>query len=87
MTITLPLQHQEEAKLLAIAKTKGVSPNALVCEAVNRIIEEASGEASANKEPTVSARGILAKYGPAPSAEEIDQNRAEMLANFPRDDF
>jgi hypothetical protein len=87
MIITLPLQPQEEAKLLAIAKAKGVSPNALVCDAVNRIIEEASDEASVKKEPTVSVRGILAKYGPAPSAEEIDQNRAEMFANFPRDDF
>jgi hypothetical protein len=87
MTITLPLQPQEEAKLLALAKAKGVSPNALVREAVNRIIEEASGDASIKEEPTVSARGILAKYGPAPSAEEIDQNRAEMFANFPRDDF
>ena len=34
-----------------------------------------------------SLRGLLAKYGPAPSAEEIDQNRAEMFANFPPSDF
>jgi len=88
ITITLPLQPQEEAKLLAVAKAKGVSANALVREAVNRIIAEAPpGEASTKKEPTRSARGILAKYGPAPSAEEIDANRAEMFANFPRDDF
>jgi hypothetical protein len=87
MTITLPLRPQEEAKLLAIAKAKGVSPDALVREAVNRMIEEAPAEASVRKEPTLSARGILAKYGSAPSAEEIDQNRAEMFANFPRDDF
>jgi len=87
MTVTLPLQPREEAKLLAIAKAKGVSPNALVCEAINRIIEEASEEASVKKEPTISARGILAKYGAAPSAEEIDKNRTEMFASFPRDDF
>ena len=87
MTITLPLQPQEEAKLLAAARAKGVSPNALVREAVERIIAEAPGESSLKKEPTRSMRGLLAKYGPAPSAEEIDRNRAEMLANFPRDDF
>jgi hypothetical protein len=87
MTITLPLRPQEEAKLLAIAKAKGVSPDALIREAVNRMIEEAPAAASVKKEPTLSARGILAKYGSAPSAEEIDQNRAEMFANFPRDDF
>jgi hypothetical protein len=87
MTITLPLEPQEEAKLLAVARAKGVSANVLVREAVNRIIAEAPGVANVKKEPTVSARGILAKYGPAPSAEEIDQNRAEMFAGFPRDDF
>ena len=87
MTITLPLQPQEEAKLLAAAKAKGVSANALVREAVNRIIAEVPGEATIQKEPTRSVRGLLAKYGPPPSAEEIDENRAEMLANFPREDF
>ena len=85
MTITLPLLPQEEAKLLAAAKAKGVSADALVREALNKIIAEAPGQVSLKKEPTLSARGILAKYGPAPSADEIDQNRAEMFANFPRD--
>jgi hypothetical protein len=51
-----------------------------------KIIAEAP-EAAARKEPTLSLRGLLSKYGPAPSAEEIDQNRAEMSANFPRTDF
>jgi hypothetical protein len=87
MNITLPLQPQEEAKLLAAARAKGVSANALVQEAVNKIIAAAPGEASVKKERTRSVRGLLAKYGPAPSAEEIDENRAEMFANFPRDDF
>jgi hypothetical protein len=64
-----------------------VSAGALVREAVDKIIAEATAEMSAKKEPTQSTRGILAKYGPAPSAEEIDENRAEMFANFPRDDF
>jgi hypothetical protein len=27
----------------------------------------------------------VAKYGPAPSAEEIDENRREMLTGFARD--
>ncbi len=86
MTITLPLDPQEEARLIAAAKAKGLSPDALVREAVDRILAEAPN-LSPTKEPTRSLRGLLAKYGPAPSAEEIDQNRAEMLANFPRSDF
>ena len=84
MTITLPLQPQEEAKLLALARAKGLSPDTLIREAVDTILAEAPGEI-VPKEPTRSLRGILAKYGPAPSAEEIDQNRVEMFANFPRD--
>ena len=82
MTLTLPLEPQEEAKLVAAARAKGVSLDALVREALGPIFAEAPV-----KEPTQSLRGILAKYGPAPSAEEIDQNRAEMFANFPRSDF
>ena len=84
MTITLPLQPQEAAKLVALAQAKGLSPDALVRQALDGILAQAP-EVSSKKEPTRSARGILAKYGPAPSAEEIDQNREEMFANFARD--
>ena len=87
MTITLPLEPQEEARLTAAARARGLSTAALVRQAVERILEETSGTTSSAKEPTRSLRGLLAKYGPAPSAEEIDQNRAEMFANFPRSDF
>ena len=40
MTITLPLQPQEEARLIAAAQAKGVSTDALVREAVNKILAE-----------------------------------------------
>ena len=81
MTVTLRLDLREQAKLTASAHARGLSAAGLVLEAVDRILANAP---DATKEPTRSARGILAKYGPAPSAEEIDQNRAEMLANFAR---
>jgi hypothetical protein len=84
MTITLPPQKQ--AKLNALAEAKGLSADELVQEAIDKILNEAP-EAVSPKEPTRSLRGLLAKYGPAPSAEEIDQNRAEMFSNFPRSDF
>lgn len=86
MNITLPLQPQEEARLIAAAQAKGLSTDALVREALDKILAEAP-DVSLRKEPTRSLRGLLAKYGPAPSAEEIDENRAEMFANFPRSDF
>lgn len=34
-----------------------------------------------------SLHGLLADLGPGPTAEEIDESRREMLANFPREDF
>lgn len=86
MTITLPLQAQPEAKLAAAAQARGVSMLEPIQEAVNAIL---AGEtnASVKKEPTLSLKGLLAKYGTAPSSEEIDRNRVEMLANFARSDF
>jgi hypothetical protein len=86
MTITLPLEPQKQAKLIALAQEKGVSADDLVREAIDKILAEAS-EVTPLEGPTRSLRGLLAKYGPAPSAEEIDQNRAEMFADFPRSDF
>jgi hypothetical protein len=40
MTITLPLQPQEEARLIAIAQAKGLSTDALVREALDKILFE-----------------------------------------------
>ena len=43
MTITLPLQPREEAKLIALALAKGVSTETLLREAVDRILSDAPG--------------------------------------------
>lgn len=42
MTISLPLQPQEEARLVAVARAKGLFTDALVREALDRILAEAS---------------------------------------------
>ena len=42
VTISLPLQPQEEARLVAVARAKGLSTDALVREALERILAEAS---------------------------------------------
>jgi hypothetical protein len=51
MTITLPLEPQEEAKLIAVAQAEGLSTDALVREALERILADApaipNGESSA----------------------------------------
>jgi hypothetical protein len=79
------LPPQEEARLIAVARARGLSTDALVREALNKVLAEAPDPSP--KEPTRSLRGLLAKYGQAPSAEDIDQNRKDMFANFPRSDF
>ena len=41
MTITLPLEPQKEAKLNAVARAKGLTPDELLTEAIDQIIGEA----------------------------------------------
>ena len=54
MTITLPLQPQEEAKLIAVAQPKGVSTDVLVREALDKILADAPDQ----PEPKVESRPI-----------------------------
>ena len=54
MTITLPLQPQEEAKLIAVAQAKGVSADALLREALDRILADAPDPV----EPKLESRPI-----------------------------
>ncbi|MGA2219844.1 MAG: hypothetical protein ABSG51_17270 [Terracidiphilus sp.] len=79
MLIELP--ESLEAALKHHASTLGVSPAVYV-----RVVLERSLAASLTSQPTEApfktGRGVLAKYGAAPSAEEIDANRAEMFHNF-----
>ena len=55
MTITLPLQPQEEAKLIAVAQAKGVSTDDLVREALEKIL---AAEPDQTNEPTLESRPI-----------------------------
>jgi len=86
MSINLPLEPHQEALLAALARSRGLSSDDLVREAINKMLADAPTSES-RKEPTRSLRGLLSKYGPAPSAEEIDETWGEMSANFPRADF
>jgi hypothetical protein len=82
MTITLSLQPQEEARLIAAARARGLSTDALVREALEKILAEALDHTA---KPKKSAYGLLAKYGPGPTEEEIDENRREMFRGFGED--
>jgi len=84
MTITLPLEPQEQAKLVALANARGVSADELVRQAVDQILNSASDVLSA---PKKSMYGFLAQYGPDPSDREIDENRREMFRGLAEDDL
>src|SRR4051812_41253375 len=51
MTITLPLQPRDEAKLIAIAQAKGVSTDALVREALDKILADAPDQPAPELDP------------------------------------
>jgi plasmid stability protein len=79
MTIDLP--KKLEAALKVQANAHGVSPAGYVCEVLQRELASAL-EVQSSGAPFKTGRGMFAKYGEAPSAEEIEANRAEMFRNF-----
>lgn len=71
MTITLPLQPEEEARLEAIALAKGLSADALVREALEGILASASGIPNgAPSEPATGAALVAAMQ--ASPCKELD---------------
>jgi hypothetical protein len=55
MTITLPLQPQEEARLIAAAQAKGISTDDLVREALDKILAD---QFESQKTPKAEPRPI-----------------------------
>jgi hypothetical protein len=82
MSIILQLQPQEEARLAAAAHARGLSTDALLREAIEKILETVPEQPL---KPKKSAFGLLAKYGPGPTEAEIDENRREMFRGFAKD--
>jgi hypothetical protein len=79
MTLTIDLSNELEAALTALAQAEGVDAEGYA----RRILERALGvEEGTSGPPFKTGRGLLAKYGTAPSAEEIDANRADMFRGF-----
>jgi plasmid stability protein len=82
MMIELP--EKLGAVLKVQANAHGVSPEGYVREVLERDFASTL-EAQPSGVPFKTGRGMLAKYGEAPSAEEIDANRADMFRNFGED--
>jgi hypothetical protein len=79
MTVTIELPEKQVFALRAKALMEGLS-----LEAWFQKIADQEVEPEPRRGPYKSSYGILAKYGPAPSAEEIDENRRDMLRWAPK---
>ncbi len=82
MTIGLP--EDLGAALKAEANAHGVSADGCARELLKRDLAP-SFETQSCGVPFKRGRAMVAKYGQAPSAEEIDANRADMFRNFGQD--
>ena len=84
MSITIELTRELEAAVALHAQAEGVD----AARYVHRVLECALGiENELNGPPFKTGLGMLAKYGTAPSAEEIEANRAEMFESFALNQF
>jgi hypothetical protein len=63
------------------AHDQGISPDRYV----SRVLQSTFASEQPEAGPFETGYGMWAKYGPAPSAEEIDENRREMFRNFAKD--
>jgi hypothetical protein len=82
MIIELP--EKLGAILKVQANARGVSPDGYVRDVLERDLAPSLEEQSSGI-PFKTGRGMFAKYGQAPSAEEIDANRSDMFRNFGED--
>jgi hypothetical protein len=80
MTVSIEVSNEQLAALKAKAAAQGLTLQAWL---LTLALEEP--ETAQPGQPFKSGYGMLAKYGPAPSAEEIDENRREMLCGFAKD--
>jgi hypothetical protein len=62
-----------------VLKAKAAAQGLTLKAWLGKLAEEAP---AAPRKPLKTGRGMLAKYGPAPSAEEIDENRRDMFRGF-----
>ena len=75
----IELPEHQAAALEARAAAQGLTLKAWLA----KLAQESPGEAP--RKPFKTGRGMLAKYGPAPSAEEIEENRKDMFREFAQD--
>ena len=75
----MPLEPQKEAKLIALAQEKGGNGRRGSWARRSTRFWPVPDQSPT---PRKSAYGLLAKYGPGPSEEEIDENRSRMFRRY-----
>ena len=85
VTLTIELPDNLEAVLKAHANAHGVSAAGYARSVLERDLKSSSAVPPPSQVPFKTGRGSFARYGAAPSAEEIDENRAEMFQRFAED--
>jgi hypothetical protein len=77
--VTIEFTNEQLAALKAKAAAQGLT----IQDWLHKLADEAF-EPEPPAKPFKSGYGMLANYGPAPSVEEIDENRREMLVSRAR---
>lgn len=80
MTVSIDFSDEQIAALKAKAAAQG-----LTLQDWLRKLAMKETEPGQPLERFKSGYGMLAKYGPAPSAEDIEENRREMFRGFAKD--
>ena len=80
MMITIELPEERVAAL----ELKAVAEGLTLKDWLQKLAIQGS-ESEPRRKPYKTGYGMLAKYGPGPSAEEIDENRREMFKGFGED--
>ena len=80
MAVSIEVSNEQLAALKARAAAQGLT----LQDWLKKLAGE-EAEPTQPHQPFKSGYGMLAKYGPAPSAEEIDENRREMFGGFAKD--
>jgi hypothetical protein len=79
MTITLPLQPEEEARLVAVAHAKSLSTDALVRAALDRMLADATGIPDIHPSASVSGADLVAAMQASPYKEiALEPRRGHM---------
>ncbi len=80
MAVSIEVSNEQLAALKAKAAAQGLT----LQDWLKKLAGE-EAEPAQPVQPFKSGYGTLAKYGPAPSAEEMDENRREMFGGFAED--